>query len=82
VGFFDDLTPRGQAEPEPMPPPWTSAPDGWIGGVVPAELAIGRSEEAAVVLSRIVAYPIGFELTLDAHCARTWCPACRRPPGS
>ena len=50
-----------------MPPPWTSAPDGWIGGVVPAELAIGRSEEAAVVLSRIVAYPIGFELTLDAH---------------
>jgi len=45
---------------------WISAPDGWIGAALPVQELIGRSEEAAISLARIVAYPVGFEVTLDA----------------
>jgi hypothetical protein len=34
--------------------------------VPPVQELIGRSEEAAICLARIVAYPVGFEATLDA----------------
>ena len=34
--------------------------------MLPLQELIGRSEEAAVSLARIVAYPVGFEVTLDA----------------
>jgi hypothetical protein len=67
VGFFDDLKPPpGPPEPEPETPEWLSAPDGWIGAVVPVLELLGRSDEAATCISRIVAYPVGFEVTLDA----------------
>jgi hypothetical protein len=67
VGFFDDLRPPPRAEEtEEETPEWISAPDGWVGALVPVQEIIGRSEEAAICLSRIVAYPVGFEVTLDA----------------
>jgi hypothetical protein len=66
MGFFDDLEPpRLPEEPEHETPVWLSAPEGWIGGLVPFQELIARSEEAAVAVARIVAYPFGFELTLD-----------------
>jgi hypothetical protein len=34
--------------------------------VLPVQELIGRSEEAAISHARIVAYPVGFEVTLDA----------------
>jgi hypothetical protein len=34
--------------------------------VLPVQELIGRSEEAAISLARLVAYPVGFEVTLDA----------------
>jgi hypothetical protein len=41
-------------------------PDGWIGAVLPVQGLIGRSEESAISLARIVANAVGFEVTLDA----------------
>jgi hypothetical protein len=67
VGFFDDLKPPPRPqEAEAETPEWISVPEGWIGAVVPVQELIGRSHEAAICLSRIVAYPVGFEATLDA----------------
>jgi hypothetical protein len=68
VGFFDDLRPPPPPEelPDEEMPEWSSAPEGWIGSVVPVAELIGRSEEAAVCLSRVVAYPVGFEVTRRA----------------
>jgi hypothetical protein len=67
VGFFDESRPpRHEPEEEPAPAPWFEAPQGWLGGVVAAQLLIARSDTAAVYLSRVVAYPSGCELTIDA----------------
>jgi hypothetical protein len=67
VGFFDDLKPPPPPEEsEEETPDWISAPDGWIGAVLPVLELIGRSEEAAISLARIVACPVGFEVTFDA----------------
>jgi hypothetical protein len=66
MGFFDDLVPPAlPEEPEDDTPVWLSAPEGWIGGLVPVQELIARSEEAAIAFARIVAYPFGFEVTLD-----------------
>lgn len=40
-------------------------------GVVPVELVVARSDEAAVVVSRIGAYPDGFELTVNSYRRRS-----------
>jgi hypothetical protein len=40
---------------------WNEATGGWVGVPVPTRLVIGRSSRAAVVLTRVVAYPQGFE---------------------
>ena len=37
----------------------------YLGGVVPVELLVARSDAAAIAVRRIVAYPDGFEFTLD-----------------
>jgi len=83
VGFFDDLKlpPRPEESVEETPE-WGSPPDGWIGSVVPVAELIGRSDEAAVVLSRLVAYPVGFEVTLDAFTrSPSWAYAFDEPAG-
>jgi len=46
-------------------------PAAWIAGVVPLELVVARSEEAAVVVSRVSAYPDGFELTVNSYLRRS-----------
>lgn len=46
-------------------------PGAWVAGVVPLELVVARSDQAAVVVSRISAYPDGFELTVNSHLRRT-----------
>lgn len=46
-------------------------PATWIPGVVPAELLVARSEQAAVVVSRPSAYPEGFELTVKSYVRRS-----------
>lgn len=46
-------------------------PSAWVPGVVPVELVVARSEQAAVVVSRIAAYPDGFELTVHSYLHRS-----------
>jgi hypothetical protein len=46
-------------------------PAAWIAGVVPMELVIARSDQAAVVVSRVSAYPDGFELTVSSYLHRS-----------
>lgn len=39
----------------------------WTAGVVPVELLIARSDQAAVVVNHISAYPDGFEFTVNSY---------------
>jgi hypothetical protein len=50
VGFFDDVLrgPEPPEEEEYESPEWLDAPSGWLGGVVPLELLVGKSDKAAV----------------------------------
>ncbi len=65
-GFFEPPPPPPEAaEPEPPPtPPWVSAPQGMLPGVVALELVIAHTDRVAVCVSRLAAYPTGFELEL------------------
>lgn len=45
-------------------PPWFSAPSGTPPGVVALELVMARNERVAVCVTRLGAYPSGFELDL------------------
>jgi hypothetical protein len=59
-------------EPEPEPPrssrqaqpPWVSAPRGMVAGTVPFELVLASNHRAAVAVTKLGAYPVGFELEL------------------
>jgi hypothetical protein len=63
VGFFDDLKlPGGRDEEDDYSSPeWWAAPEDWVAGVVAAELVLARNDEAAVYVTRLAAYPQGFE---------------------
>jgi hypothetical protein len=69
--FFEPPpVPPASEEPEPPPtPPWFGAPRGMLPGVVALELVLARTERAAVCVSRIDAYPTGFEFVLRAVAA-------------
>jgi hypothetical protein len=47
-------------------PEWWGPPIGWVGGVVPAELVLGKSDSAAVVVTYLSAYPTGVAFQLRA----------------
>ena len=74
MGFFD--LPEHDPEDDDLEPDEDEEfddgrPGPWVGGVVPVELLIAQSEEAAVTVSRIVAYPDGFELTVNSYLRRS-----------
>jgi hypothetical protein len=63
--FFEPISPQDEPrEPRYRPPPWFSAPEGTLPGVVPLELLLAKTDKAAVCVTRIGAYPTGFELQL------------------
>jgi hypothetical protein len=63
--FFEPTSPQEEPpEPRYRPPPWFSAPEGMLPGVVPLELVLAKTDNAAVCLTRIGAYPTGFEIQL------------------
>lgn len=67
MGFFES-TP----EPAPSPSDWHGhpawlRPDGVIPGVAPAALSLIRTDEVAVAISGLRAYPNGFEFTVHAR---------------
>ena len=74
MGFFDlperdpdeddlELDDEDDGFDELRPAPWTA-------GVVPIELVVARSDEAAVVVTGLRAYPDGFDLTVDTYIHR------------
>ena len=63
--FFEPIPPQDEPrEPRYRPPPWLCAPEGMLPGVVALELVLAKTDKAAVCVSRIGAYPAGFELQL------------------
>jgi hypothetical protein len=68
VGFFDEVRmPRRETDDEegPPAPEWLQAPEDVVGGVVPLELIVARNDRAAVFVTRLVAFPTGFEFDLE-----------------
>src|SRR5271165_3842817 len=68
MGFFDSIPQPPPQEPVPYARPSYMQPDAVIPGSVPGELLLLRTEEAAVAIGGICAYPNGFEFT--AHVRR------------
>jgi hypothetical protein len=63
--FFEPMPPQDEPrEQRHRPPPWFTAPEGMLPGVLPLELVLARTDRAAVCLTRIGAYPTGFEMRL------------------
>jgi hypothetical protein len=62
--FFGGV-PEPPPEPQRRPQPdWVGPPTGTLPGVVALELVLARSDLAAVCITRISAYPIGFAFDL------------------
>lgn len=74
VGFFDGrLSDADDVEDDAE---LDDAQGIYLGGVVPVEVLIARSESAAVAVQRLVGFPDGFELSVHA-----WVRAPVRRPG-
>ena len=67
MGFFDDLPPPPPPPPEPeyRPPPW-SKPESVLAGVVDRELLLAHTDDTAVAVVGLLAYPNGFQFTVAA----------------
>jgi hypothetical protein len=64
-GFFEPLPPSvGEPEERYRMPPWLGATRGALPGVVALEAVLARTEVAAVCVTRLGAYPSGFEVDL------------------
>ncbi|MFY1655233.1 hypothetical protein ACN27J_30675 [Solwaraspora sp. WMMB762] len=46
--------------------PWLARPVAVLGGVVAGQLLLARSDQAAVILTSVLAYPTGFEFDISA----------------
>ncbi|MDE3130659.1 MAG: hypothetical protein KGL16_05850, partial [Acidobacteriota bacterium] len=64
--FFEFPKPEPEAARERprAQPPWMSAPAGMLPGVVACELLLARNARAAVAVTKLGAYPVGFEFDL------------------
>ena len=66
-GFFEPPPSPWPERAEPVnPPPWTGRPQGPPPGAAVSELLLARSEQAAVYVEYVDAYPEGFELGIHA----------------
>jgi hypothetical protein len=68
MSFFDSI-PQPPPPPEPVlrPRPAWERPDEVIPGSVPAELLLIRTEQVAVAIGSVRAYPNGFEFTVHTR---------------
>ena len=60
--FFEPIAEMTRRPPRTPRPPWSGAPSGTLPGVVALEIVLAQSRTAAVCLSRLAAYPVGFEV--------------------
>lgn len=71
MDFFTAPPPRVQEqEKERENPPWTGPPNDILGGVVPIERMLFRSETLAIVLANAVAFPVGVTIRLQMAARR------------
>jgi hypothetical protein len=63
VSFFGEIAEPPAPEPVPQPRPVWAQPDHVIPGSVPGELLLIRTDDIAVAIGNIRAYPNGFEFT-------------------
>jgi hypothetical protein len=64
--FFEPPPPPPE-QPEYRPPPWLAPPANVLGGTVPLQLVIGRSEQVAVAVMNARAYTSGLEFTVSVR---------------
>lgn len=64
--FFEPPSQREESERPALQrmPPWMRAPSGTLPAVVALDLVLARTEKVAVCVTRLGAYPQGFELDL------------------
>jgi hypothetical protein len=67
VGFFEPLPPPPALPEQPPQPEWVGPPDNVLGRPVPVDLVVARTEDAAVVVRNVVAYPNGVAFVLDVR---------------
>ncbi|MEV6377761.1 hypothetical protein [Micromonospora musae] len=68
MGFFDQLPPAPEPQPEPPRPPrppWMK-PEAVLPGGVPQEFLLAHTPEAAVAVTGLLAFPSGLQCTLVA----------------
>ena len=58
---FPDPPPESPRQRRSVQPPWVHAPRGVLPAAVPLELLLARNNRAAVAVSKIGAYPVGFD---------------------
>jgi hypothetical protein len=61
---FPEPDPEPQETHPRAPPPWMSAPRGVVAGSVPLDFVLARNERAAVAITHLAAYPVGFKFEL------------------
>jgi hypothetical protein len=57
---FPDLPPEPR-QSRPPEPPWFHSPRGVLPGAVPLELLLASNQRAAVAVTKLGAYPVGFD---------------------
>jgi hypothetical protein len=70
MSFFESIPQPTPPEPVRRRRPVWMRPDAVIPGLVPAELVLVRTEQAAVAIGGVHAYPNGFEFTVHARLRR------------
>lgn len=66
VSFFDEPAdqPPEFEEPEPHRVPWRGTSDDTTGVVVPLVRVLARTDDVAIIVGGLVAYPAGFDLSV------------------
>jgi hypothetical protein len=59
--FFEPPPPPGEPAPRHRTPPWLGPPRGTLPAILPLERVLARTDKVAVCISRLAAYPAGFE---------------------
>jgi hypothetical protein len=70
MNFFESFPVPDSAPPARLPRPAWARADAVIPGSVPAELIVARTEEAAIAVGSVRAYPNGFEFTAHVRLRR------------
>jgi hypothetical protein len=70
VGFFEPPPPPPEPPKQPPQPPWLTPPANVLARGVPAELLVVRTDDAAIVIRNVVAYPNGIEFMLSIRLRR------------